>query len=139
MEYLTDADIVFTVFEATEDNKYLPVGEEILLETYDRDCYTDHQWRAILAKNFGTGEPGVIYLAGPCDETMVERYCYPQREYIHRFAQQIGPDKYVPVDANDIELEFTYDANWFSRKEQSRWPTRLEFWVVAEFKDGAKL
>lgn len=134
MEILNNSDIVYTVFEAVEDEKYMEVGEKILLETYDQDCYTAHQWRGMLAKNFGTGEPGVIYLDGPCDETVIKRHCYPKEAYINRFAQRTGANSYVVVDGNDLELEFTYDANWFNRKNLSNWPTRVEFYVVAKFK-----
>lgn len=136
MDKLNSTAIVFTVFEAVEDQKYMEVGENILLECYEECCYTQHQWRAMLAKNFGTGEPGVIYLDGPCDEAIIKRYCYQQEAYIGRFAQRIGTDSFVPVSKDDLELEFTYDANWFNRKSPSKWPTRLEFYVKATFKTG---
>lgn len=131
-------NIVHQVFLAIEGEGRLKVGEKISLEMLSRDddgIFKNAQsWRNFLYKNFGDGQ-GSYYLGGTPSENLLKKYCYPLKDYQHLFVQHIGKGKYVPVEADALEFEFEYDANFFNRKELHNLSTTVEIFVTAKLKE----
>lgn len=120
MRILGEEDITLQVFEAIDEGKYLPIEKQIRLETLsasdDGVFETPQAWRSFVFGNFAEHcQKGLHWLEGECKESTVKRWCYAQKEYDKRFVQRIGRDKYMSVAADELKLEFTFDANCFPR------------------------
>lgn len=132
-----EGEIVHQVFLAIEGEGKLPVGEDISLETLSKDdgiFKNATSWRGFLYGNFGTGD-GSYYLNGEPSKNLLKKYCYPLKDYQHLFVQKVGKDKYIEVDAKDLEFSFYYDANNFSRRENSHLSSMVEIFVRATIKE----
>jgi hypothetical protein len=136
MEYITADQIDNAVFMAIDDNKYLPVDEPISLEYLDQgdDGIFPNRasWIAFLNGNFR--EYGELYLGGTVKPGTLKRWCYPLEQYRDRFVVKVGPDRFVRVNADDLEFAFTYDINLYSRTERSDYPSAAELFVTATIK-----
>ena len=134
-----EGEIVHQVFLAIEGEGKLPVGEDIGLEMLSRDYDgifpNIKSWRGFLYGNFGTGD-GSYYLDGePSKNLLKKKHCYPLDDYKHLFVQKVGGGKYVEVDANNLEFSFYYDANYFSRRDNSNLSSMVEIFVKASIKE----
>lgn len=142
MVVLTDIEIAHQVHLAVDDNQYLlldtPISLEYLTDECDGIFPNAKSWCAFLRGNFGvSGEQG-IYLEGDCKESTLKKWCRPTKEYSNRFVQHLGHEQYVPVDPNDLEFTFTWDANnyWSDRSKHhaNGYPNVVEIYVVASLK-----
>ena len=133
-----EGEIVHQVFLAIEGEGRLPVGEDISLETLSKDddgiFKNERSWRGFLYKNFGTGD-GSYYLDGEPSKNLLKKYCYTLDDYKHLFVQNVGGKKYVEVDAKNLEFSFYYDANYFSRRDNSNLSSMVEIFVRATIKE----
>ena len=131
-------EIVHQVFLAIEGEGRLPVGRKVSLEMLSKDddgiFPNIKSWRGFLYGNFGTGD-GSYYLNGEPSKNLLKKYCYPLDDYKHLFVQKVGGEKYVEVDAKDLEFAFEYDTNHFSRKDKSNLSTMVEIFVRATIKE----
>ena len=132
-----EGEIVHQVFLAIEGEGRLLVGENVLLGTLSDDEYifpNIKSWRGFLYGNFGTGD-GSYYLDGEPSKNLLKKYCYTLDDYKHLFVQNVGGKKYVEVDAKNLEFSFYYDANYFSRRDNSNLSSMVEIFVRATIKE----
>ena len=133
-----EGEIVHQVFLAIEDEGKLPIDKKVSLQMLSRDddgiFPNIKSWRGFLYGNFGTGD-GSYYLDGEPSKNLLKKYCYPLDDYKHLFVQKVGGGKYVEVDANNLEFSFSYDANYFSRKDKSNLSSMVEIFVRASIKE----
>lgn len=137
VETVTKEDVEHQVFLAVEEDKYLPVGELVLLEVLGREddgvFETKDEWKAFILDNFGTGEKNEFWHEGTCEPATIAKWCYDEKEYKHRFVQQIASDTYAKVPAKDVVLTFTYDTNFYNLAEPDM-PCQVEIYVKASLK-----
>lgn len=128
---ITNDNIVHQVFLAVEDEGYLPVGEKLSLEylesVMDGIFPSKKSWQAFVRGNFFYDKE---YFRDTLKDSTVKRWCRPANEYKDKFVVQVGSDKWVKVDASDIELTFDYDP-LYSRNANSSFPTAIEIYVTA--------
>ena len=131
-------EIVHQVFLAIEGEGRLPIDKKVSLQTLSKDddgiFPNIKSWRGFLYGNFGTGD-GSYYLDGEPSKNLLKKYCCPLDDYKHLFVQNVGGGKYVEVDANDLEFSFYYDANYFSRRDNSNLSSMVEIFVRATIKE----
>lgn len=129
-------EIVHQVWEAVEENKRMPINERITLERLSKDddgiFPSERSWRGFIFGNFGAGD-GSYYLNGEPSKKLLKKYCYDIKQYKHLFAIHIGGGNYIEVDPENIEFEFTFDANAFFGN--SELPTAVEILVKAVVKE----
>lgn len=128
--------IVHQVFLAIEGEGKLPVGEAISLQMLSREddgiFKNAASWRSFLYRSFGDGD-GSYYLEGEPSKYLLKNYCYKLDEYKHLFVQHVGGGKYVEVAPEHLEFSFSYDANYFNRKDQLS--SMVEILVKATLKE----
>ena len=121
-------NIVYQVWEAIEEDKRMPTGTKIVLETLSKGddgiFPSERSWNSFLTSNFGDGEKG-IYLTGEPRKGLLKKYCYQLEQYKHLFVVHIGGGKYMAVAPEDLEFTFEYDAM----------PTMVEIFVTAHIKE----
>lgn len=127
--------IVYQVWEAVDSEGRLPVGEKVTLEniTDDQDGIfpNEKSWRQFLYGNFGTGD-GAYYLEGKPSKHLLKKYCYKPAEYNNLFVQHVGGGRYVIVEPEMLDFEFSYDANNF--RKGSNVSCTVEIFVKATLK-----
>ena len=120
--------IAFQVFEAIEDNKFLPINKKISLEylNFDMDGIFENEksWRSFINGNF-LGE------SGNCKPSTIKKWAHPEEEYNDLFVVKVGQDKYINVSPDDINLDFDYSL-YYSRN--SSFPSAVEIFVTATIK-----
>lgn len=133
-----EGEIVHQVFLAIEGEGKMVVGQKVSLEMLSKDddgvFPNIKSWRGFLYGNFGTGD-GSYYLNGEPSKNLIKKYCYPLDDYKHLFVQKVGGKKYVEVDAKNLEFSFYYDANYFSRRDNSNLSSMVEIFVKASIKE----
>lgn len=133
-----EGEIVHQVFLAIEGEGKMVVGQKVSLEMLSKDddgvFPNIKSWRGFLYGNFGTGD-GSYYLNGEPSKNLIKKYCYPLDDYKHLFVQKVGGKKYVEVDAENLEFSFYYDANYFSRRDNSNLSSMVEIFVRATIKE----
>lgn len=134
---ITSDQIAYQVFIALEEDQFLPVGEKISLEFLSSDCdgifKNAKAWRSFVFGNFAEYcDPGEHWLEGDCKKSTVKKWCYPLAHYKNRFVAKIGRDKFVKVNAEDLEFKFTFDANWI--RPGDKITSSVEIFVQADFK-----
>lgn len=129
-------NIVHQVWEAMEGDGFLQVGKKVSLQMLSQSddgiFPNETSWRGFLYGNFGTGD-GSYYLNGEPSKNLLKKYCYPLEDYKHLFVQKVGKNKYVPVEADDLEFRFEYDANYFNHKKDLS--SMVEIFVRASIKE----
>lgn len=132
-----EGEIVHQVWQAIEGEGRLKVGEKVSLQMLSREddgiFKNAASWRNFIYKNFGTGD-GSYYLGGEPSKNLLKKYCYPLKDYQHLFVQHVGKKKYVPVDKDELEFTFEYDANYFS-KTDAHLSSTVEIFVTAKLKE----
>lgn len=117
--------IAFQVFEAIEDNKFLPINKKISLEylNFDMDGIFENEksWRSFINGNF-LGE------SGNCKPSTIKKWAHPEEEYNDLFVVKVGQDKYINVLPDDVNLDFSYEL-YYNRN--SDFPSSVEFFVTA--------
>ena len=120
--------IVYQVWEAVEEDKRMPTGTQISLQTLSKEddgiFPSERSWNSFLTSNFGDGDKG-IYLTGEPRKGLLKKYCYQLEQYKHLFVVHIGGGKYMAVAPEDLEFTFEYDAM----------PTMVEIFVTAHIKE----
>ena len=120
--------ITFQVFEAIEDDKFLPINKKTSLEYLDSNMEgvfeNEHSWRSFINGNFVSGY-------GSCKPSTIKKWTYPEEEYIDLFVVKVGQDKYVNVAPDDINLEFDYSLYY---DNISNFPSAVELFVTATIK-----
>lgn len=120
--------IALQVFEAIEDNKFLPINKKISLEYLNFDMSgifeNERSWRSFINGNF-LGE------SGNCKPSTIKKWAHPEEEYNDLFVIQIGKDKHISVAPEDIELEFNYELYY---NNGSSFPSSVELFVTATVK-----
>ncbi len=120
--------ITFQVFDAVEDNKFLPINKKISLDYLNSDMdgifENERAWRSFINGNFVSGY-------GNCKPSTIKKCTYTEEEYKDRFAVQTGKDKYINVSPDDINLEFQF-ALYYNRN--SNFPSAVEIFVTATIK-----
>lgn len=120
--------IALQVFEAIEDNKFLPINKKISLEYLDSDMdgifENERSWRSFINGNF-LGESGI------CKPSTIKKWAHPEEEYNDLFVVKVGQDKYINVSPDDINLDFDYSL-YYSRN--SSFPSAVEIFVTATIK-----
>ena len=133
-----EGEIVHQVFLAIEGEGRLPIGKKVSLEMLSKDddgiFPSKASWRSFLYRSFGDGD-GAYYLEGEPSKNLLKKYCYPLDDYKHLFVQNVGGGKYVEVDAKNLEFSFYYDANYFSRRDNSNLSSMVEIFVKASIKE----
>lgn len=133
-----EGEIVHQVFLAIEGEGKMVVGQKVSLEMLSKDddgiFPNIKSWRGFLYGNFGTGD-GSYYLNGEPSKNLIKKYCYPLDDYKHLFVQKVGGGKYIEVDAENLEFSFEYDANYFSRRDNSNLSSMVEIFVRASIKE----
>ena len=133
-----EGEIVHQVFLAIEGEGKMVVGQKVSLQMLSKDddgiFPNIKSWRGFLYGNFGTGD-GSYYLNGEPSKNLLKKYCYPLDDYKHLFVQNVGGGKYVEVDAKNLEFSFYYDANYFSRRDNSNLSSMVEIFVRASIKE----
>lgn len=133
-----EGETVHQVFLAIEGEGKMVVGQKVSLQMLSRDddgiFPNIKSWRGFLYGNFGTGD-GAYYLNGEPSKNLLKKYCYPLDDYKHLFVQHVGGKKYVEVDAENLEFSFYYDANYFSRRDNSNLSSMVEIFVRADIKE----
>ena len=131
---ITPEQISFQVFEAIEDEKFLPIGKRLSLEylsiDHDGIFETQRAWKAFINGNF-LSDYSKEYWRDDVKESTLKKYCYPVDEYKHLFVVKIGQNKYIQVSADEIELEYEYEL-FYNRK--SDFPSSVEIYVKAKIK-----
>jgi len=130
-------NVVHSVFEAVEDEKYLPIGENVSLEFLDSQmdgCFKNAKaWRSFIYGNFSEHcQPGQYWLNGTCKKSTVKKWCRPLKEYKHLFVAQVGQDKYLPINSDELDFTFTFDCNRFNSREN--FTNQVEIYVTASIK-----
>ena len=129
-------EIVHQVFLAIEGEGRLPVGRKVSLEMLSKDddgmFKNAASWRSFLYRSFGDGD-GSYYLEGEPSKHLLKKYCYELDDYKHLFVQHVGGGKYVEVAPEHLEFSFSYDANYFNRKDQLS--SMVEIFVRASIKE----
>lgn len=133
---ITDQDVVDQVFVAIEDLKYLEVGKAVELEhlsEQDNGIFPSRKsWIAFLNGNFRRF--GDLELGGECKPSTIKNHCYDLSKYRDLFVARVGSNKFVKVDADDLEFSFTYDCNLYDRGGDMSYPSAVEIYVTANFK-----
>ena len=129
-------EIVYQVWQAIEGEGKLKVGEKVTLEMLSKDddgiFKNAASWRSFLYRSFGDGD-GSYYLEGEPSKHLLKKYCYELDDYKHLFVQHVGGGKYVEVAPEHLEFSFSYDANYFNRKDQLS--SMVEIFVTAKLKE----
>lgn len=120
--------IALQVFEAIEDNKFLPINKKISLEylNFDMDGIFENEksWRSFINGNFASAQ-------GICKPSTIKKWAHPEEEYNDLFVVKVGQDKYINVLPDDVNLEFDYSL-YYSRN--SSFPSAVEIFVTATIK-----
>lgn len=131
---ISSEQISFQVFEAIEDEKYLPINTRLGLEYLSIDddgiFKTQKAWKAFVNGNF-LSDCSKGHWRDNVKESTIKKYCYPVDEYKHLFVAKIGQDKYIQVSADEIELEYTYILFY---SKNSDFPSGVEIYVEAKIK-----
>lgn len=133
-------NITRQVFMAVDHEElHLPVGETLSLEYLsDEDdgiFETPRSWSSFVRGNFlGTGVYKNYYQ--PIKESTIKRWCYDEKDYRHKFAQQVGRDCWVVVDPEEIVLEYDYEVlHSTKRNRDDNLPTAIEITVKARIRE----
>lgn len=120
--------IAFQVFEAIEDNKFLPINKKISLEylNFDMDGIFENEksWRSFINGNFASAQ-------GICKPSTIKKWTYSEEEYKDLFVVKVGQDKYINVLPDDINLDFSYELYYDGRYS---FPSAVELFVTATIK-----
>ena len=123
VEVMGSKNIAHAVFLAIDDDKYLPVGEKVLLEYLSDDqdgIFSDEEsWRKFVT-NF------------TLDEATLDEWCVAAEEYQGRFVAQVGIDSYVAVSAEELVFSYDYECSFYRRGGDL--PASVEIYVTANFK-----
>lgn len=123
--------ITYQVFEAIEEDKFLPIGKKISLEYLSSDMdgvfENDKSWRGFINGNF-VSEYDKSCWRDSVKATTIKKWTYAEKEYKQLFVVNVGKDKYISVAAEDIKLEFDYEL-YYNRN--SDFPSSVEFFVTA--------
>lgn len=135
IEILSAGSVAYSVFMAVDGDAFLPVGVPVTLEylsdDHDGIFPTAASWRGFVNGNFR--QDGDLYLEGDVKESTLKKYCFPLDQYRDKFAAQVGSDKWVRVNADDLEFKFTYDLNKYRRRDN--FPCAVEIFVTATIKE----
>lgn len=134
MKVINSEQVENYVFAAIENGSYLEVGKpillEILCEDYDGIFENKKSWQSFINGNFRFY--GEIYLSGEPKDSTIKKWCLDLNEYKDLFVVKVGVDKYIKVDSEDLDFEFHYDCNFFTR--DSNFPCQVEIYATANFK-----
>lgn len=126
--------ITFQVFEAVEDDKFLPINKKISLEylNFDMDGIFENErsWRSFINGNF-LCEYDKNSWRDSCKLSTIKKWTYPEMEYIDLFVAKVGKDSYINVMPEDINLEFDYSLYY---NNNSSFPAAVELFVTATIK-----
>lgn len=137
MQIIKNDQIANAVFEAVQDSDlFLPVGEKLSLEhlsiSDDGIFPSRRSWESFVRGNFLWGDNE--FVDSPKEST-IKRWCYPAKDYMHKFVTPIGGGDYVLIDPTNIEL--SYDYEWYTgRNARDGFAcTSIEIFVTAKVKE----
>lgn len=111
-----------------ENGKFLPTGTKISLEYldqgYDGIFPNLKSWKSFITGNFLDGN---IFLSEVKSSTL-KKWCHDKKEYCHLFAVNIGGNKFLSVESENISLKFDYEVYY---NNQSNFPCSVEIFVIA--------
>ena len=127
-------NITFQVFEAIEDDKFLPINEKIILEYLNSDMdgifENERSWRSFINGNFLCEYDKNSWRDG-VKESTIKKWTYPKEKYINLFVVKVGKDSYINVAPEDVNLKFSYELGY---RRGSDFPTSVELFVTATIK-----
>ena len=131
---INQEQIAFQVFDAIEEEKFLPIGEQIGLEYLSTDMdgvfKTPRAWKTFVNGNF-LSDYSKEYWRDSVKDSTIKKYCYSPEEYKHLFVVKVGQDKYIRIAPEEIELEYEYEL-FYNR--ESDFPCSVEIFVKAKIK-----
>jgi hypothetical protein len=131
MQVITKEDTTEQVFEAVDCDLFLVVGNKNSLEYLSKDddgiFKTERAWVSFINGNFV--EYG-DFISEPKESTL-KKWAYALDKYKNKFCVQIGKDKFVQIDASELEFKFDYEV-FYSRT--SNFPSSIELYVTAKIK-----
>lgn len=125
--------VTLKVFEAIEDNIFLPINTKISLEYLNQDMdgifENERSWCSFINGNFLCEYDKNSWRDG-VKESTIKKWACSEEEYIDLFVVKVGQDKYINVLPDDINLDFSYKLYYNS----SSFPSAAEIFVIATIK-----
>lgn len=126
--------ITFQVFDAIDNNLFLPISKKVSLEylNFDMDGIFENErsWHSFINGNF-LCEYDKNCWRDSCKHSTIKKWTYPEKEYKDLFVVKVGKDNYIKVLPEDITLEFDYSLYY---NNNSSFPAAVELFVTATIK-----